>query len=276
MEISKIFNNNVVMVSDSLGEKIFIGKGIGFGKRCGETFKELPKVEKVFSIEQAEHTEKFVQLMERVDDETIGLCEEIIHMISEELGETLSERIHIALTDHIQFLIHRLRNKNEITNPFIMEIQTLYKEEFKIAEKAVEMLKNHTELDIPDEETGFIALHIYSARKNNDLSDTMKFAFLCNSITEVIEDELGIEVDRTSLDYARFLTHIRFAIQRTVDGKPIKNDLLSITKKKLKKYFKIAVTVAELIEEELGLKVAEDEIGYITLHIGRFSRANEL
>lgn len=276
LEISKIFNNNVVMVNDGSGEKIFVGKGIGFGKKPGEVFKEIAKVEKVFAIEQPDHSEKFGQLIERVDNETIGLCEEIIHMISEELREALSERIHIALTDHIQFLLYRLRNKNEITNPFLMEIQTLYKQEFRIAQKAVEMLKKSTKLDIPEEETGFIALHIYAARRNNDLSETLKFTFLCNTITETIEDELGMEIDRTSLDYARFLTHIRFAIQRTLDGNPIKNELLSVTRTKLKKFFKVAGKVAKLIEEELKLKVVEDEVGYITLHIARFNRNKEI
>jgi transcriptional antiterminator len=271
LKITKVLNNNVVMILDGEIERILIGRGIGFGLNSGGFLLDKSKIEKVFTIEQQEYNTKFNKLVQNVSNDIIGICEEIIYMISKELGEVLSERIHIGLTDHIQFMIYRLNNNNEISNPFILEIMSLYKEEFRIAEKAVKMLKDYTKLDIPDEEIGFIAIHINSARSKNDLTQTLKFTFLCNSITELLEDELNIEIDRETLDYARFLTHLRFAIQRTVNGKSIKNELLDVTKKKMKKFFKISKKVAGLIEEDLGIKVEEDEIAYITFHVSRLS-----
>ncbi len=95
------------------------------------------------------------------------------------------------------------------------------------------MLEDRLNLVIPDEEAGFITLHIHSARNEGKLSNTIKYAFLSNTIIEFLEDELSIEIDKSSLDYARFLTHIRFAIERILNNTPIKNELLTAIKKSI-------------------------------------------
>jgi len=267
--ISKVFNNNVVLVNQSGKEKIFIGRGIGFGARIGQNLPSSSNIEKVFSIEQEDHYNKFNQLLSIVDKRIIGICEEIINMVSYELNETLDEKIHIALTDHIAFTLHRLQTSTEIKNPFLMEIQTIYKQEYEIARKAKQMLMSYLDTNIPDDEIGFIALHIHSCRCSNKLSNTIKFAMLCNSIVEMIEKEHHISIDKTSIDYARLLTHIRFAIQRIINNAPIRNELLAFTKKKYKASYKLAQKAARLIEDEFNLTVVEDEIGFITLHIER-------
>lgn len=270
-KVTKILNNNVIMVQKNLQERIFVGCGIGFGIKSGDDFRAVSRVEKVFTIEKPEYSEKFEQLIKNAGHQIIGLCEEAIHIIAKELNEKLNERIHIALSDHIQFMLYRLRNKNDIANPFIIEIQMLYKKEYKIAQKVVKFLHKETNLEIPEEETGFVALHINSARKNCDLTTTLKFTFLCNSITVLIEDELKMVINKNSLDYARFLIHIRFAIRRIIDGISLKNELLAVIKSKMNDFYKIAKKVAGLIEEDSGLIVDEDEIGYITLHIARIN-----
>lgn len=48
---------------------------------------------------------------------------------------------HIGPIDHIVFTLYRLKNNDEIANPFIVEIQTFYKKKSKIALKAVDILK---------------------------------------------------------------------------------------------------------------------------------------
>lgn len=268
-----MFNNNVILVSHNGKEKIFIGKGIGFGIQSGQKISHSTKVEKVFSIDKEDHNRDFKQLIEIVDSSIIGLCEEIITMISNELKEDLNEKIHIALTDHIAFTIHRIKNKNDFSNPFLIEIQTLYKKEYEIASKAVSMLTERIKLNIPEDEIGFIALHIHSARTNDKVNNSIKYAFICNTVIEYIEDTLGKEISRTSLDYARFITHIRFAIQRIINNTHIKNDLLSLIKKKYKLSYKLAEAVAGIIEDELELNVPSDEVGFITLHIERLKEA---
>lgn len=273
-EIKKIFNNNVILVSQQGKEKIILQKGLGFGKKVGGIIPDNTPIEKVFVIKEEDNSSKFNQLLTNVDKEIIGMCEEIIFMVSNELKEELNEKIHISLTDHIAFTLKRLEKNDEIINPFLVETETLYKKEFEIAEKAVRIIEKRTGINVPDGEVGFITLHIHSARKKGQISNTVKYAFLCNSIVEFIEDSLDIYIDRQSLDYARFLTHIRFAIERILNNNPIKNELLDTIKKQYKKSYKLAEKVAEIIEKELDIKVIEDEIGYISMHIEKLKNAS--
>lgn len=269
-EVIKVFNNNVLFVTQSGNEKILFGKGIGFGKHTGDAISHTINVDKIFSIEDSSNTSAFNELVNRTDGNLIGLCEEVICMISSELKEDLNEKIHISLTDHITFTLKRLQENDEIENPFLVETETLYKREFEIARKAVKMIEEQLKVTIPDGEIGFITLHIHSARNQGKLSNTIKYAYLSSTIVEYIEDTLDIYIDRQSLDYARFLTHIRFAIERILNNNPIKNELLKVIKKQYSSSYKLAKEVANIIENQIQIKVIEDEVAYIAVHIQRF------
>lgn len=274
-KVIKLFNNNVVLVSQYDKEKILFGKGLGFGKHAGDIIPLTTKIDKVFTLEDVNNLNTFKQLVNTVDKELIGLCEEIIYMISQEVPEELDEKVHISVTDHIVTALKRLKNNEEIQNPFLVEIETLYPKEFEIASKVVDMLQDRTKVVIPNGEIGFIALHIHSARNKGKLSNTIKYAFLSNSIIELIENNLNIKINKKSLDYARFLTHIRFAIERILNNHKIKNELLGAIKEKYPSSYKLAEKVVMLIESELHLKVVEDETAFIATHIERFKIALE-
>lgn len=273
-EVVKVFNNNVLLVNEKDIEKILFRKGIGFGRKTGDIISSGEKVEKIFTIEDKNNYNNFKQLMSYADKEIIALSEEVIVMISNELSEELDEKIHISLTDHILFALKRLEGNEEIENPFLAETEILYKTEFDIAKKATIIIEKAKKIKIPDGEVGFIALHIHSARNNGKLSNTIKYNFVCNSVVEFLEEEIDIEIDKKSLDYARFVTHIRFAIERFLNNKPIKNELISAIKKQYKSSYEIAKKSAKIIEQQLYIDITEDEIGYLSMHIERLRQAS--
>lgn len=270
-KVVKSFNNNILLVKESGKERILFQKGIGFGKKPGDIIEKGTIVEKVFIIEDKENQRNFDEILNRVDTKLIALVEEVIAEITDELGEELNENIHVGLIDHLFYAIRRLEDKEEIQNPFLVEIETLYGREFSMASRLANRIREELNVDVPDGEKGFIALHIHSARNNGKLSNTIKYSFLSNSIIEHVEDRLKIQIDRKSLDYARFLTHIRFAIERIITNKPIKNDLVDIIKIKYKISYKIAEESRNIICKVLDInKISEDEIAYLAMHIERF------
>lgn len=267
--VLKVFNNNVVLAKSEGIEKILIRKGLGFGKKEGDLVDTSAPFEKIFTISGSESGSKFSQLIMEIDAPLVGVCEEIIAMMSNETGQPVGDEIHVRFIDHIAFAIYRLKNNDKIENPFMIEIETLYPREVELAKKAVLILEKNIGINFPESEVGFIALHVHSLKNQGKLSNTIKYTYLCNSVLEIIEDELDLEIDRKSIDYARFVTHLRFAIERITQNIPIKNDLLSSIKKMYKTSFKLAKKVADLIAEETNLKVTEAEIGYIAMHIER-------
>lgn len=270
--VLKPFNNNVVLAQHKGIEKILIKKGIGFGAKAGDQIPADTVFERVFVIENPETKRRFQQLITEIDDGLVGTCEEVIHLISSATGE-LDEEMHVRLTDHIAFTVFRLQNNDQIENPFMVEIETLYPQELAIAKEATQLLEKALNMRIPEEEAGFIALHIHSLKTKDRLSNTVKYAYLCNSAIEIIEDELKVEIDRKSIDYARFASHIRYAVERILKQISIKNELLPVIKKTYKSSYRLAKQVAAMMEEELYAAVPDEEVGYLTLHIERLKNA---
>jgi transcriptional antiterminator len=274
-EILKIFNNNVVLAKHLQVEKILIKKGLGFGKKTGDFLEAETTFDKIFVIENQETRFRFNQLITQIDENLVGICEEIFYMISLETGDALNEDIHVRLIDHIAFTLYRIKNNDKIDNPFLVEIETLYGKEMEIAAKAMEMLEKNVGIPIPDGEIGFIALHIHSLKNQGKLSNTIKYAYLCNSAVELIEDDLGVAINRKSIDYARFVTHVRFAVERLFKGIPTRNELLSSIRNTYKDSFTLAEQVGKLIESEIHLKISEEETGYLAMHIERLRNASQ-
>jgi transcriptional antiterminator len=268
-KVIKVFNNNVLFVSHDKNEKILFGKGIGFGKRTGDIIANSIKIDKIFSIEDKSNNNNFNELASKLDNNFIGLCEEVIYMISNEFDKELNERIHISLIDHIAYTIKRLKENNNLNNPFLVEIETLYKKEYEIAGKAVKILEDRLKISIPDDEIGFIALHIHSSINKEKVSTAYRYTYLCSKIISFIEEALSIKIDKKSLDYARFLTHIRFAIERIINGIIIKNELLDVIKSQYSDSYEIAIKVSEIIQADINVKVVEEEVAYIAMHIQR-------
>lgn len=268
--VSKIFNNNLLLVNSDENEKILFGKGIGFGRRPGYKIPKGFKVDKIFVISDKENRNNFNSVIDRVDSEFFAACEEGIYEISKKIDQELNEAIHIGLIDHLYFAVKRLKNNEVIENPFLVEIETLYNKAFILAGMIADKLSKEFNINIPEDEIGFIALHIHSAMNNGTVSNTLKNSYLGNTIVEHVEDKLGVYIDRKSLDYARFLTHIKFALQRIMENRPINNQLTNMIKEAYPTSFEISKEIAKIIEDEIGTSVAEDEVTYLTIHIERF------
>lgn len=274
-EVLKAFNNNVILIDYEGKESILFGKGIGFARKAGDKIESGTLYEKIFFLEDEQNIKNFNAVVNRNDDKFVGLCEELIYDISNKLDEELSENIHIGLIEHLSFALKRLEDGEVIDNPFLVEIETLYARAFELAKELADKLEIETGVYIPDGEVGFIALHIHSARNTGKLSNTIKYAYIGSSVVETVEDLMEIEIDRKSLDYARFLTHVRFAIERMIKGNVIENDFLELIKIKYRKSYKVSREVAQIIEEAIDKKVSDHEIAYLAMHIERFAKSYE-
>lgn len=272
--IITVMNNNVVLAKNHKtgNEVVLLGKGIGFGKKKdAQVFFPEDVIERSFININKSVRKDYYELIAQMDLEIMGLCQEIILMAEEAIGE-LSDNIHIVLTDHIGFAVDRLRQNIEIANPFLHEIKILYADEFKIGMHAIELINNTVDVTLPEEEAAFIALHLHSARKNKAVKKTLKNTKVIKEIVALLECELGTVITEDALTYRRLLTHIRAGIDRIENGITLENPLLSTIKKEFKPAWLIALKAQRIIEEKLELNMSDDEVGYLTIHIDRLIR----
>ncbi|WP_244834011.1 PRD domain-containing protein [Clostridium sp. BJN0001] len=268
--VSKVFNNNIILVNSEQNEKILFAKGIGFGKKSGTRIPKGTVIDKVFMISDKQNVSNLNDLIKKIDPEFIALCEESIYYISKELNTDLNEHIHIGLIDHLFIAIQRLKNNDNIENPFLLETKTLYPIEFELARYVAKKIGSFSNVEFPEDEIGFITLHIHSARNDGKISNTIKLTSLWKRILIFLEDELNIKIDPQSLDYTRFLTHIKFAIKRILNNHPEKNELTDVIKKKYRTSYEISQKIAIIIKDEFNIEVSDDEIAYLAIHVERF------
>ncbi|MFY0544718.1 glucose PTS transporter transcription antiterminator GlcT [Brevibacillus sp. H7] len=270
--ITRVLNHNVVLVEEpgSRQEYVLFGKGIGFGNKQGTSLPPTDiRIEKRFRLEDETHKKQYESMLKQVDHVVIGISEEIIDLIAKDITPEINGHVHVALPDHIQFAIYRLQHGMEIINPFLFEIQTLYPQEYALAKKAAELIKKEFAIDIPESEIGFLSLHIHSAVSHLPVIKAVQFTDMIRQLVAVIEEQTGTTIERSTIDYMRLITHLRFACERIHQHTSIQNPLLDRVKTTMPDAYKLAEALTSCISARLEVAVPEDETGYMAMHLYR-------
>ena len=276
MVIEKILNNNaVVSLSDEQSEIIVMGKGIAFGKKRGDLI-DNDRIEKVFTLKNGDLTNKLKQLIEEIPIEYMAVSEDIIKFAKLQLGKSLNDTIYISLTDHIHYAVERFKKGLIIKNGLLWEIKNLYKEEFQIGLEALKMIEQAFGVGLPEDEAAFIALHIVNAELNEDIGNIMAMTEIVKEILKIVKYHFLIEFEEESLNYYRFITHLKFFAQRLVNKEfyedDRQDDLFQIVKTRYTDSYGCAIKIKEFINEKYQYIITQDEMMYLTIHIERVVR----
>lgn len=274
MKIAKVINNNVISVIEGGQELVIMGRGIAFQKRPGDDVDE-GKIEKVFKLENKDMTSKFKELLYEVPPEYVNVTEEIIQYAKQQLGKKLNDVIYISLTDHIHFAIERQRQGMQIINPLLWEIKRIYKEEFQIGQKALQMIQDRLGIELSEDEAGFIAMHIVNAELNEEMGDIVTMTKIIQDILTIVKYHFKIQLDEESLNYFRFLTHLKFFAQRLMNKTLLNNeerDLYELVKQKYREAYACTEKIKEYIQKTHHDTLTAEEELYLTIHIDRVVR----
>lgn len=276
MKIEKILNNNVVVsVNDLKQEVILMGKGLGFGKRVGDVVEEN-FIEKSFTIDKDSDVVPYLHLFQELDLEYFSFTECLINMAKVKLGKKLNNSIYITLTDHIATLEERAKVNAYIKNTMLWDIQRLYKDEFIVARKMVEVINEKFHSSFDDHEAANITMHLVNAQMNTDFSKTMDITKFMTDLLNIIKYHFKIEYEEDSLTYYRFITHLRFFAQRVHSGSTFNSQddigLLDVVKVKYAKYYEGTLVIQKFIERNYNYVLEDEEMLYLTIHIAKVVR----
>lgn len=272
MKIKKILNNNAVVVKNGNDEKIVMGLGIAFQKKTNDPIDKM-KIEKIFVMKDRSQYEQLEQILTSLPVEHIQIAEEIISFAERELGVRINEHIHIALTDHLSFALDRLGNGVAIKNTLLQEIKILYPQEYGIGLHAKALIQEKLGIDIPEDEVGYIAVHIHTAKTHAvETAKTLDIASMIRDITEVIEQCLQVDLEEDSISYERLVTHLRIVVQRPESGERLYElgpEMVHIIKGNFKEAYACAVRAGRRIQEEHGLDLTDTDLAYMAVQIQR-------
>lgn len=272
--IEKVINNNIISAYEKSGaEVIVMGRGIGFKKKQGEMVP-ADQISKIFRIKSRTLAEQFKELLANMPLERVRISDEIISHAKDHLKLKLNQSIYVTLTDHINFAIERVSQGIEPQNALLWEIKRFYPQEFQLGIYALELIQDRLDILLPEDEAGFIALHFVNAEYGTDIRDAVKFPDQMQAIVDIVERDLGILLDESSLHYERFMTHIKFLIQRIYRKELLSSEdreLSLLMQRKYPREYQCSVKVAEYIMQATGCRLSEEEIMYLSVHIRRVS-----
>lgn len=267
--IVKVLNHNSIIAIDNDAEKeyILLSKGIGFGKKVNERIIP-PDNAQVYLIQQETDRGSSKKIISSIDPKFLEITNAIIIEAEKKFGK-IDKNILCPLADHIAFAVQRMKNKDVISNPLNAEIKALFSEEYKVAYKAKAIVKDMENIEMSDDEIGYIALHIHSALENEKVSQAMQTAVLVKKCISIIEDNVGKKINIDSLSYNRLMSHIKYMIARALKGETIHLDMNDYIQEKFSKSFILAKYICSKIGLEINKELNDVEIGYLAMHIER-------
>lgn len=269
----KAINNNVVLVNDDAsGEQIILmSKGIGFNRRPGDIISDDVKDKQLFKLwNDVKEVNSFDIDREKIE----SVVKDIVGLASSRLS-IQNSGLYPSLLDHIVFAVERLHFALPIDNPFLNEISILYNEEYEVSKIAVSMINDRLNLKMGEAETGYIALHLRSARKNRTVRAYLENVRMYNQVTGALSDSIGESFSAQSGVTRTFLLSLDELVDACKKGMSIEMPGKKKVFKDMAQSFKIAKIIGGIIENELKLHLSDDIIGFITVDIERLRQLHE-
>ncbi|MFS0821180.1 BglG family transcription antiterminator LicT [Bacillus sp. 1P02SD] len=281
MKIEKVLNNNVVMCRNELDQEIVaMGKGLAFQRKSGDTI-DASKIEKTFILQKHGITEKLAKLLEDTSELYLSISSKILDYAKTKLPYKLDDYLYVALTDHLSFAISRHKQGIQMKNALLWEIRKYYKREFQIALKALDLIEKETGIRLDEDEAASIALHLVNGQLSGEnLAAAVQITQMVNDILNIVKYHFKMELDETSLNYERFLTHLRFFGMRYMRKEKSAESIDDFFHEQIKLKYKDAYTctqkIATYLKKEFGWEISKEEEIYLTVHIHRVTNRHLL
>ena len=94
----------------------------------------------------------------------------------------------------------------------------------------------------------------------------------------IVKSELNVELNENSIHYERFVTHVKFLIQRLYRNEMLHDEDMifeDMMRDKYPKEFDCGKKIAKYIEVETNSKITRMEMTYLAIHIKRVTMAEE-
>lgn len=268
--ITKVINNNFVCSVDENGNELMLrGLGIGFQKKVKDTVSE-DKIEKIYRTANQNTSSKLQELIDEIPPKHLEVSTLIIEYAGNLLSKKLNENLLLTLTDHINFAIERKYKQLEYKNPLFWEIKSFYPEEFKIGSYALELIHKELNVTLAEDEASFIALHIVTAELDSDMGSTVQITELIQALLRIVRAHYDIALDESSINYGRFITHLKYFGQRVLKRSMSTHDdatLQAIIRNRYPKDYECADRIRRYIKDQYQQTISDEDMIFLTVHL---------
>lgn len=270
MKIKKILNNNAIIAEENGHEIMAMGRGLAF-RRCIGMDVSREYAEKIFVL-SGDLQGRFEMLLRDIPTEYIDAAADVFRLAENALGKINDEEF-LALTDHIHMAIERLKQNQNIRNMMRWEIKRFYPKEFNVAKEAAELLSKKFHVNVPEDETGFIAMHFIDAQLKFEQPMADKALHLIQEMMEIIRLVGHVTLDHESHAYYRLVTHLKFLarriLTRQISQKSIDVEMILLMQKKYPRAWHCTEEITRFLQKQYDYQVSADDEFYLLVHLAR-------
>ena len=270
----KVLNNNVVISIDASGqERVLMGRGLGFQLLPSDTI-DPAKVEKTFVLDQGSDAAHARQLLASVPYPVIEAVTTAVDEAERTLGRSLGRRLPLAIIDHIQFVLERMQKGIRIPTTSMPELRVLHPQEFDAATAMARSVSVSLNTTLPDEEAVFLTMHLLNATRDEPNGTAALLFRRVQHVVTTVEGGLGVQLDTASPDYARFILHIQFLLQRLVAKSMLRGSdtsFFEFAKHSYPRSYAIAADVKSYVSAATGSDLTDEELLYVIVHVERLA-----
>lgn len=269
--VKKIFNNNALLAYSEEGELVLTGRGIAFGLQAGAEI-EPAQAEKVFRRSAGGVSAHLLDLLRVIPAEFFALGQDIVQLVQSALQRPVSDSLFVGLTEHVFYAVERQHAGQPLQNMLLADIRHVYPREFRLAEQILVLVEERCGVALDAHEAGFIALHIVNAcGTREDLADVLAATALVQEIRTLVQETFP-QLDDTSLNYSRFMTHLLYFVLRLRGGRQEMFEDAALFAQVAKSYPQVVAcvqTIEDLVISKGYRNLQQIEQIYLALHIQR-------
>jgi len=274
VEILRVLNNNVVLARDEIGrEAILTGRGLGFQRKRGQDV-DASLISRRYI--PADNAQSVAEVIAGIPLERLALIERVFRKAARGLNTDVPSSTLIAVVDHINQAMERVRQGLAMDYPLRAEVAHLHPEELQLAEAMVEEINAAQEVQLPGGEAVALALHLFTAAIGAPSAQAAsEQSRLIGQVMGLLEKSFGEAFDADSVNAARFAVHLRYFLVRARTAVQIEDGTSSLVAEALRTSdpdaYRVARRIRDLLEIRLNTIVTDDETAYLALHIARLT-----
>jgi beta-glucoside operon transcriptional antiterminator len=270
----KVLNNNVLISIDEHGrERVLMGRGLGFQVKPDDTV-DPAKVEKTFVLEGGADGDRERQMLTDVPYHVIEAVTRAVDAAERALQRSLGQRLTMAVIDHVQYVLERLDRGVRIPTTSMPELRILHPQEFAAAQQMAESISASLDRELPPEEAVFLTMHLLNATRDEPNGTAALLFRRVQHVAKTVEAGLGVSLDTGSADYARFVLHVQFLLQRLVTKSMLRSgdsSFFEFAKHSYPRSYQIARQVKDYVRAATGSDLTDEELLYVIVHVERLA-----
>ncbi|RCW76913.1 BglG family transcription antiterminator [Saliterribacillus persicus] len=209
------------------------------------------------------------RLLGLVDQSKLAVIEQTIDRVRKKLPYELADSAYVGLVVHLALALERLHKGENIQFDPTYLVELEGNKEYDIAADILKELEQVFQIEIPEDEIGYITMHLLGAKLRYDHGylleeSSMDIAYKAKALIEYVSIKLDKDLFYQEYIMNDLVAHLKPAIYRLQQGMNIKNPLAEEIETD---YVELFTIIEEAVAETFpGVYFPREEVAFLVLH----------